>query len=125
MSSNIRLTPQDILHKNFIEKNFGQTYDEADVDKYLDAIIQDYIAYEHNLDRLRTENARLRNHVNSLRKQAEIPTPVRQNFSRSTQAPADTSTMEILKRLSNLERRVFGTQNRNNIDDSHLLWKKI
>ena len=57
---NIKFTPQDILHKQFKERNIGKGYDEADVDAFLDDVIKDYDTYNKELERLNDENERLR-----------------------------------------------------------------
>ena len=49
---NIKFTPQDILHKQFKERNIGKGYDEADVDAFLDDVIKDYDTYNKELERL-------------------------------------------------------------------------
>lgn len=119
----IKFTPQDILHKQFKEKNIGKGYDEADVDSFLDDVIKDYDTFNKEFDRLNSENERLRAKVDELNRQVEVGSTM--NAQNSNQQPVSNATnMDILKRLSNLERRVFGSQlgsNGNNQDDSHLL----
>lgn len=117
----IKFTPQDILHKQFKEKNIGKGYDEADVDSFLDDVIKDYDTFNKEVDRLNSENERLRAKVDELNRQVEVGSTM--NAHTSSQQPVSNATnMDILKRLSNLERRVFGSQmNGNNPDDSHLL----
>ncbi len=50
---NIKFTPQDILHKQFKERNIGKGYDEADVDAFLDDVIKDYDTYNKELERFK------------------------------------------------------------------------
>lgn len=98
---NVNLTPKDIINKNFRNKVRG--YDPADVDEFLDIIIQDYEYYTKEFQRLQSENERLVAKVDELTKQLEV------GGTNQTSRSASTSTnMDILKRLSNLERHVFG-----------------
>ena len=66
---NIKFTPQDILHKQFKERNIGKGYGEADVDAFLDDVIKDYDTYNKELERLNDENERLRAKVDELNKE--------------------------------------------------------
>ena len=119
---NIKFTPQDILHKQFKERNIGKGYDEADVDAFLDDVIKDYDTYNKEIERLNDENERLRAKVDELNRQVEVGSSM-SNQTASRQPVSNATNMDILKRLSNLERRVFGSQldgNENN-NDSHLL----
>lgn len=99
----INLTPRDIVDKHFQTKMRG--YDPADVDQFLDDVIQDYETYVKELRRLQTENDRLVSKVDELTKQVAV------GKSGQTARPASSmNNMDILKRLSNLERHVFGAQ---------------
>mgnify|MGYP004704624727 CR=1 FL=1 len=99
----INFTPKDIVNKNFKPKMRG--YDPADVDEFLDDVIKDYETYSKETQRLQMENDRLVSKVDELTKQLAV--------GKSGQASRPTSNvtnMDILKRLSNLERHVFGAQ---------------
>ena len=118
---NIKFTPQDILHKQFKERNIGKGYDEADVDAFLDEVIKDYDTYNKELERLNDENERLRAKVDELNRQVEVGSSMSSQTT-SRQPVSSATNMDILKRLSNLERRVFGSQlDGNDNNDSHLL----
>ena len=118
---NIKFTQQDILHKQFKERNIGKSYDEADVDAFLDDVIKDYDTYNKELERLNDENERLRAKVDELNRQVEVGSSM-SNQTASRQPVSSATNMDILKRLSNLERRVFGSQlDGNDNNDSHLL----
>ncbi|GAK31096.1 cell division protein DivIVA [Weissella oryzae SG25] len=104
---NVLHTREEILSKEFKKTRIGTGYDMADVDAFLDEIIADYQAYQNNLTELQTKADQLEAQVADLTKQVSA--------ANLTQAkPAATSSintnMDILKRLSNLERRVFGSQ---------------
>lgn len=119
---NINYTPQDILHKQFKEKSIGKGYDMADVDEFLDNVIKDYDTYNKEVDRLNDENERLRAKVDELNRQVEVGASMPSRPAES-QPVSNATNMDILKRLSNLERRVFGSQigEGENNNDSHLL----
>ncbi|WP_200804231.1 cell division regulator GpsB [Limosilactobacillus caccae] len=119
---NIKFTPQDILHKQFKERSIGKGYDEADVDAFLDDVIKDYDTYNKEIERLNDETERLRAKVDELNRQVEVGSSM--NTQNASRQPVSSATnMDILKRLSNLERRVFGSQldGSDNNNDSHLL----
>ncbi|MFD1391975.1 cell division regulator GpsB [Lacticaseibacillus jixianensis] len=103
---NVQLDPKAILDKNFKKVMRGDDPDE--VDEFLDQIIKDYEIYNAELDRLSEENARLRSRVDELTKQLSVSKSV---AAATPQQPSATATnYDILKRLSNLERHVFGSK---------------
>jgi cell division septum initiation protein DivIVA len=69
-------------------------YNQDEVDQFLDIVIKDYEAFQQELDELRQENARLKRQVEELQKRPTTPT--------------GTTNYDILQRLSNLEKHVFG-----------------
>ncbi|MEA0552251.1 cell division regulator GpsB [Lysinibacillus irui] len=93
----IKLTSKMILEKEF-KKNF-KGYNVEDVDSFLDEIIQDYETFEKVVAQLREENRQLKEEIDS--------TPKRQPVASAT---AGTTNFDILKRLSNLEKHVFGSK---------------
>jgi DivIVA domain-containing protein len=109
---NINLTPKDILQKEFKPKMRG--YDPADVDTYLDSVIKDYETFSKNIQQLKDENERLLDKIDELTKQVSVG-----KTTSSTQPVNSATNMDILKRLSNLERRVFGSQLDNGENESH------
>lgn len=92
----VQLSEAEILEKDFKKSMRG--YNEEDVDEFLDIIIKDYEAFAQEIDRLKQENERFRKSVEQpkARKQQAAPTQV--NY-------------DVLKRLSNLEKEVFGQKN--------------
>ncbi|MFP7493833.1 cell division regulator GpsB [Terribacillus saccharophilus] len=109
--ANIQLTQKDIFEKNF--KTGMRGYNQDEVDEYLDKIIQDYETYQKEIDRLKSENERLRNQLSteSSRTSRSIQQPaepaVQSAPVRETQTTHQVN-YDILKRLSNLEKAVFG-----------------
>ncbi|HBT72029.1 MAG TPA: cell division regulator GpsB [Lysinibacillus sp.] len=93
----IKLTSKMILEKEF-KKNF-KGYNVEEVDSFLDEIIQDYETFEKAVAQLREENRQLKEEIDS--------TPKRQPVA---SAAAGTTNFDILKRLSNLEKHVFGSK---------------
>lgn len=101
---NVNLTPKDIVNKHFKQKMRG--YDSIEVDEFLDDVIQDYETYAKENQRLQMENDRLLKKVDELTKQVAVG-----KTGTTTRPASNASTnMDILKRLSNLERHVFGAQ---------------
>ncbi|MFD1485210.1 cell division regulator GpsB [Lacticaseibacillus baoqingensis] len=102
----IQYGPKDILDKNF--KNKVRGYDPDEVDEFLDGIIRDYESFTAEIDRLNEENTRLFSRVDELTKQLNVSKNV---ASQTPQQPsANVTNYDILKRLSNLERHVFGSK---------------
>ncbi|MFD1432908.1 cell division regulator GpsB [Lacticaseibacillus yichunensis] len=102
----ILYSPKDILDKHF--KNKVRGYDQDEVDEYLDGIIKDYESFTAEIDRLNEENARLFSRVDELTKQLNVSKSV---AAQTPQQPtANVTNYDILKRLSNLERHVFGSK---------------
>ncbi|MFD1038649.1 cell division regulator GpsB [Virgibacillus byunsanensis] len=88
----IQLTGKEILEKNF--KTAMRGYHQEEVDEFLDTVIQDYEAFQQEIEQLRQENDRLKKQSDNTR-------------TRST-TPNHQVNYDILKRLSNLEKSVFG-----------------
>ncbi|EHR36583.1 cell division regulator GpsB [Facklamia languida] len=97
------LTAKDILQKEFSRSMRG--YNAAEVDEYLDSIIRDYDSYQKDVVFLKTENERLISKIDELTKQLTLA---------KKNAPATpgsgVTNFDILKRLSNLEKHVFGAR---------------
>ncbi|MBG9988059.1 cell division regulator GpsB [Aerococcaceae bacterium DSM 111176] len=97
------LTAKDILQKEFSKSFRG--YQSAEVDEYLDSIIRDYDSYQKDISALKNENERLISKVDELTKQLAL------SKKNSPVAPGSGVTnFDILKRLSNLEKHVFGSK---------------
>ncbi len=97
----LQLTAKDILEKDF--KSGFRGYDQDDVDKFLDVVIKDYENFENEIDHLRQENTRLRREMDRMSEQQK------RQQTRSQTQPGNTN-YDILKRLSNLEKHVFGSK---------------
>jgi DivIVA domain-containing protein len=95
LADKIKLTAKDILEKEF--KSAMRGYKPEDVDKYLDYIIKDYETFHQEVEELQQENMRLRKQLEEASKRPATQT-------------AGTTNFDILKRLSNLEKHVFGSK---------------
>jgi DivIVA domain-containing protein len=95
LSDKVKLTAKEILEKEF--KTAMRGYKPEEVDKYLDLVIKDYEVFHQEIDELKQENMRLK-------KQLE------EASRRPSAQPAGTTNFDILKRLSNLEKHVFGNK---------------
>ncbi|WP_041090070.1 cell division regulator GpsB [Jeotgalibacillus soli] len=97
MSENmVKLTAKEILEREF--KTAMRGYKPEEVDAFLDQIIKDYEAFQERINDLEKENQRLQQQVNEPPKRTQAPAP----------STAGTTNFDILKRLSNLEKEVFG-----------------
>lgn len=102
----IYLTPQEILEKEF--KFDARGYRPQEVDKFLDLVIRDYTEYntiirslEKNIKELREDNSHLQAEIRRLKENLEIAND-------SSNSSGNVSNVDLLKRLSQLEKVVFG-----------------
>ncbi|MCI0130660.1 MULTISPECIES: cell division regulator GpsB [Enterococcaceae] len=98
----LNLSAKDILQKEFKSKVRG--YDPVEVDEFLDTIIKDYETYNQELLALKEENHRLVNKVDQLTQSQATLSRMKQEVPN----PSSVTNFDILKRLSNLEKEVFG-----------------
>ncbi|MGX4686541.1 cell division regulator GpsB [Vagococcus sp. JNUCC 83] len=98
----LNLSARDILQKEFKSKVRG--YDPVEVDEFLDTVIKDYETYNQELLTLREENHRLVNKVDQLTQSQATLSRMKQDVPN----PTSVTNFDILKRLSNLEKEVFG-----------------
>ena len=108
--ASIMYTPKDIFEQEF--KSSMRGYDKKEVDEFLDDIIKDYETYISTIEELRQENTRLKEEVKQAKKRQEAAqTIVSPAASVSSSRVATTATnFDILKRISRLEKEVFGKQ---------------
>ncbi|KUP06531.1 cell division protein DivIVA [Bacillus coahuilensis p1.1.43] len=96
IADRIKLTAKDILEKEFHSGMRG--YKPEEVDKFLDIVIKDYEAFHQIIEDLQQENQRLKRQSEDTSKRPVSP------------QPTGTTNFDILKRLSNLEKHVFGSK---------------
>lgn len=108
--ASIMYTPKDIFEQEF--KSSMRGYDKKEVDEFLDDIIKDYETYISTIEELRQENTRLKEEVKQAKKRQEAAqTTVSPAAYVSSSRVATTATnFDILKRISRLEKEVFGKQ---------------
>ncbi len=111
MDYKIQLTPKKILNKEFKVDYKG--YNCAEVDYFLDTILADYenfakiIDYANKeLEDLENENKKLKAEIAQLSRDKSIAEESVQNLEEQLSPQVD-----ILKRLSLLEKAVFGNRN--------------
>lgn len=104
----INLSPKEILQKEF--KFDAKGYRPKEVDEYLDVIIEDYNEFIRLVKRLekenrdlKEENSHLQNEVRKLKMALET-----QEETSGTTGKFTTNNVDLLKRLSNLEKIVYG-----------------
>jgi DivIVA domain-containing protein len=93
----VKLTAKDILEKEF--KTAMRGYKPEDVDKFLDVVIKDYEILQQEIEELQQENVRLKKQLEEAVRRPSVQQP-----------SAGTTNFDILKRLSNLEKHVFGSK---------------
>ena len=101
----ITLTPQEILEKDFKIDTRG--YRLKEVDQFLDVIIGDYEQFFIIIDSLEKEKAELLREIMSLKQElrnAKVNVEIAKNNSDTTAI----SNLDILRRLSKLEKEVYG-----------------
>ena len=101
----ISLTPQEILEKDFKIDTRG--YRLKEVDQFLDVIISDYDQFYNIIDALEKEKADLLREIMALKQElrnARMNVEIAKNSSDTS----EISNLDILRRLSQLEKAVYG-----------------
>ena len=102
----INLTPEDILNKEFRIDTRG--YRLKEVDQFLDEIIADYQTFDKIILDLQKEKEEQTEIILNLKQEIrDLKTTVEITRSASKEEMG-TSNLDILKRISNLEKAVFG-----------------
>ncbi|HEY4602479.1 MAG TPA: cell division regulator GpsB [Cerasibacillus sp.] len=102
----IQFTSKDILEKEFKVSMRG--YNQDEVDSFLDKIILDYQLFNEEIMTLKKEISRLKKQ-NTHKEEVKVSEPTRV-------IPPSQVNYDVLKRLSNLEKAVFGTPSRTEDD---------
>ena len=101
----ITLTPQEILEKDFKIDTRG--YRLKEVDQFLDVIINDYEQFFTIIDSLEKEKAELLREIMAL-KQDLRNAKMNVEIVRKNTDTTEVSNLDILRRLSQLEKEVYG-----------------
>ena len=100
----IKLTPQDILEKNFKIDTRG--YRLKEVDQFLDDIISDYEQFLEIINNLEKEKADLLGEIMNLKQElrnSQLSVEVASN----NRANGEITNVDIMRRLSQLEKMVY------------------
>ena len=107
----ITLTPQDILEKEFKIDTRG--YRLKEVDQFLDVIIGDYEQFLNIINNLEKEKADLLGEIMNL-KQELRDSKMSMEVARSNAEVPEVTNVDILRRLSQLEKMVYGSSTKDN-----------
>ena len=99
----ITLTPQDILDKVF--KIDARGYRPQEVDKFLDIIIKDYTEYNNIVKGLYKDNRLLEEENNKIKQELRR---LKETQREEDDANSRVTNVDLLKRISNLEKTVYG-----------------
>ena len=102
-NDNINFTPQDILDKDFNVDTRG--YRPQEVDKFLDLVIKDYTEFNNIIKKLHKENRILEDEISKLKQEIRRLKDTEDIVESST---SRITNLDILKRLSSLEKTVYG-----------------
>ncbi|CAK1222020.1 Cell division septum initiation protein DivIVA [Fructobacillus cardui] len=121
----VKYTQKDIYNRVFKEKRVGVGYDPNDVDGFLDDIISDYGVFTKRIGELQTQVGQLQTALKQTQEeltaedhaheaQPVAPAPVIEEVP--APAPVETpsaapTNLDLIKRVANLERAVFGPEN--------------
>jgi len=103
----ITLTPQDILEKEFKIDTRG--YRLKEVDQFLDVVIGDYEQFLDIINNLEKEKAELLTEIMNLKQElrnSKLSVEVASNNS----TRSEVTNVDIIKRLSQLEKMVYGSK---------------
>lgn len=104
----INLTPKKIYEQEF--KTSMRGYDRKEVDEFLDDVIKDYGVYIALVKELQEENAKLKAQMSSGASSRPAYAGASAEPARAAANIASASNYDILKRISRLEKEVFGKQ---------------
>ena len=106
--ASIIFTPKDIFDQDF--KTAVRGYSKQEVDEFLDDVIKDYGVYIALVKELQEENAKLKAKTSSAPASRPAYASATSEPSRANANVASASNYDILKRISRLEKEVFGKQ---------------
>lgn len=127
--NDVKLSPNDILKKQFKVKMKG--YDQEEVDTYLDQIINDYETFAQIIsglhDRIGNLEDQLRSQPTTNQSQAleddvktyqpSHPQSYDSSTSQTELTESETTTVAMIQRISTLERKVYNLEQRMNAQD--------
>lgn len=108
MAKDTNLTAQEIYEKEFHVDLKG--YAPAEVDEFLDQVIEDYQMYDEKVEELGAAITRYEEKIKELQQQIFALQSENQNLNEKLDSDfvnANSSTVDILKRIARLEKAVF------------------
>ena len=102
-SDRIYLTPQEILEKEF--KIDARGYRMQEVDKFLDMVIRDYTEFLRAIKKLEKDNLDLIEDNKKLQLEYR-----KLKDAMSVRGDDSASNVDVLRRLSNLEKIIYGRE---------------
>ena len=96
------LTPEEILNKDF--KVDARGYRPQEVDKFLDMVIHDYTEFMSVIKKLEQDNRILIEENNKIKAEYR---KLRSNIEGAEDSSRGVSNIDLLRRLSNLEKIVY------------------
>ncbi|AND79826.1 cell division regulator GpsB [Streptococcus pantholopis] len=109
--ASIIFSPKDIFEQEFRTSMRG--YDRKEVDEFLDDVIKDYETYIEQIQELREENEKLKQAAARAKTEKKAPSPAPAKVAavpEQTRVAQSATNFDILKRISRLEKEVFGKQ---------------
>ncbi len=103
MQEKISLTPQDILEREFKIDTRG--YRLKEVDQFLDQIIGDYEQFYAIIKAMEREKEELLKEIMGLKRELRN---VRMSIDIAKASDKEVTNMDIIRRVSNLEKIVYG-----------------
>ena len=105
MQGKISLTPQDILEKEFKIDTRG--YRLKEVDQFLDEIIGDYEQFYTIIKNLEKEKDEYLKEIMNLKQELRN---VKMSIDIAKSSDREVTNMDILRRVSNLEKIIYGKE---------------
>src|SRR5574344_1481551 len=106
--NNLNLTQDDILEKEFKIDTRG--YRLKEVDQFLDLIIADYGTLIDTIKKQESEKDKLSEEILNLKKQLRDANVNAEIAKASTSNSGTINNLDILKRISNLEKIIYGNK---------------
>ncbi len=107
-SERFHLTTQDILNYRF--KVDARGYRPQEVDKLLDMVIADYTEFINTIKRIEKDNRELTEENNRIKSEYRKLRDKIDSVSHSTENTGAMTNLDLLRRISNLEKTVYGRE---------------
>ena len=108
MAKDMNLTAQEIYEKEFLVDLKG--YAPAEVDEFLDMVIEDYQKYDEKVEELGAAVTRYEEKIKELQQQLFALQSENENLNEKVNSDfvnGSSNTVDILKRIARLEKAVF------------------